>query len=242
MDIKQLKEIIAAEYPYRIELHAHTTPASKCSEITPQQMVETYKNLGFDALVLTNHFIVSESMSKGEYLDFYMDDYHRTREIGDRLGLKVYLGTEIRFTENGNDYLIFGVDRTMLEEIYDLLPYGVANFRQHYKMPNSVFVQAHPMRTSKGSQPIEPELLDGVEVFNTHPFHDGKTGLAALYAQENKIEIITAGSDFHHPGLNHEGLSAMRTTRLPEDSFGLAAMLKEKNYLLEVGRGMVIIP
>ena len=240
MSMKSLKETLAAEYPCRIELHAHTTPASKCSEITPQLMVETYKNLGFDALVLTNHFIVSESMSKGEYLDFYMDDYHRTREIGDQLGLKVYLGAEIRFTESNNDYLIFGVTRTMLEEIYDLLPYGVAHFRQRYKMPDSVFVHAHPMRPA--SQPIEPELLDGVEVFNTHPGHNSRIGLAALYAQENKIEIITAGSDFHHPGLNHEGLSAMRTTRLPEDSFGLAAMLKEKNYLLEVGRGMVIIP
>lgn len=242
MNIKHLKETIAAEYPYRIELHAHTNPASKCSEITPEQIVRIYKDIGFDALVLTNHFLLKEDMSKGEYMDFYMADYEQTREMGERLGLKVYLGTEIRFTENGNDYLIFGVDRSMLEEIYDLLPYGVTHFRQHYKIPDSVFVQAHPMRQSKGSQPVEPELLDGVEVFNTHPFHDGRIGLAALYAQENKIEIITAGSDFHHPNLNHEGLSAMRTQYLPEDSFGLAAMLKEKNYLLEVGRGTVIIP
>lgn len=240
MDIKQLKETVAAEYPCRIELHAHTTPASICSEIPPRQMVETYKNLGYDALVLTNHFLRMESMSKAEYMDFYMDDYDRTREIGERLGLKVYLGAEIRFTQNSNDYLIFGVNRSMLEEIYDLLPYGVAHFRQHYKMPDSVFVQAHPMR--KASQPVEPELLDGVEVFNMHPGHNSRIGLAALYAQENKIEIITAGSDFHHPNLNHEGLSAMRTQCLPEDSFGLAAMLREKNYLLEVGRGTVIIP
>jgi hypothetical protein len=34
----------------------------------------------------------------------------------------------------------------------------------------------------------------------------------------------------------------MRTISLPADSFGLAAMLKEKNYLLEVGRGSIIIP
>ena len=34
----------------------------------------------------------------------------------------------------------------------------------------------------------------------------------------------------------------MRTQSLPEDSFGLAAIFKEKNYLLEVGRGTIIIP
>lgn len=240
MRMKSLKETLAAEYPCRIELHAHTTPASKCSEIAPEQMVQIYKDIGFDALVLTNHFLRKEDMSKEEYIDFYMADYDRTREAGDRLGVKVYLGTEIRFTENSNEFLIFGVTRTMLEEIYDLLPYGVANFRQHYSMPDSVFIQAHPMR--KNSQPIEPELLDGVEVFNTHPHHDSKIGPTALYAQKNKMGIITGGSDFHHPNLNHEGLSAMRTRHLPADSFGLAAILKEKDYILEVGRGVLVLP
>ena len=238
--MKNLKETLAAEYPCRIELHAHTTPASKCSEITPEQMVQSYKDIGFDALVLTNHFLRKDDMSKEEYVDFYMADYERTREAGERLGLKVYLGTEIRFTENSNEYLIFGVTRSMLEDIYDLLPYGVANFRQQYSLPDSVFVQAHPMR--KNSTPVAPELLDGVEVFNTHPHHDSKIGPTALFAQKNKMEIITGGSDFHHPNLNHEGLSAMRTRCLPEDSFGLAAILKEKDYILEVGRGILILP
>lgn len=242
MNIKHLRKTLVEEYPYRIELHAHTYPASKCSQVTPQHMAETYKNLGFDGLVLTNHFFRKEDMSKAEYMDFYMADYEQTREMGQRLGLKVYLGTEIRFTDDSNEFLIFGVTRSMLEDIYDLLPYGVENFRAQYKMPDSVFAQAHPMRTRGNSQPVAPELLDGVEVFNTHPYHDGRIGLAALYAQENKMEIITAGSDFHHPDHNHEGLSAMRTACLPEDSFGLAAILKEKNYLLEVGRGTIIIP
>ena len=238
--MKNLKETLAAEYPCRIELHAHTTPASKCSEITPEQMVQSYKDIGFDALVLTNHFLRKDDMSKEEYIDFYMADYERTREAGERLGLKVYLGTEIRFTENSNEFLIFGVTRSMLEDIYDLLPYGVANFRQQYSMPDSLFIQAHPMR--KNSTPVAPELLDGVEVFNTHPHHDSKIGPTALFAQKNKMEIITGGSDFHHPNLNHEGLSAMRTRCLPEDSFGLAAILKEKDYILEVGRGILILP
>lgn len=240
MSIKRLKETLAAEYPYRIELHAHTTPASKCSEITPQQMVRSYKDIGFDALVLTNHFLRKEDISKEEYMDFYMADYEQTREAGERLGIKVYLGTEIRFTENSNEFLIFGVTRSMLEDIYDLLPYGVANFRQQYSMPDSVFIQAHPMR--KNSQPVEPELLDGVEVLNTHPHHDSKIGPTALYAWENNMEIITGGSDFHHPNLKHEGLSAMRTRCLPEDSFGLAEILKEKDYILELGRGILVLP
>lgn len=95
MDIEELNETLTKEYKYRIELHPHTTPASVCSEITPQQMVKTYKSLGYDALVLTNHFVFKESIPKEEYIDFYMDDYNSTREIGDQLGLKIFLGTEI---------------------------------------------------------------------------------------------------------------------------------------------------
>ena len=63
-----LKQTISQQYKYRIELHAHTTPASVCSEIPPKQMVETYKDLGYDAITLTNHFVYSEKCSKAEYI------------------------------------------------------------------------------------------------------------------------------------------------------------------------------
>ena len=86
------------------------------------------------------------------------------------------------------------------------------------------------------------EFLDGVEVFNMHPGHNSRIGLAALYANENKGPIITAGADFHHPKLNHEGLSALRTENLPEDSFALAKLLRSQDYVLELGRGTIVLP
>lgn len=240
MDAKALKDALCVQYQYRIELHAHTSPASICSEITPKQMVETYKRLNYDAITLTNHFIYSEDNSKEKYISRYLDDFYRTQEYGEEIGLKVYLGAEIRFTENNNDYLIFGVDRPMLEEIYAFLPHGVAHFRKRYPMPNSIFVHAHPMRP--GAQPVAEELLDGVEVFNMHPGHNSRIGLAGLYAREGNVSIITAGSDFHHPSLNHEGLSALRTESLPEDTFDLAAIIKSRDYLLEIGRTAIVLP
>lgn len=236
---KDWKAAACKIYPYRIELHAHTSPASVCSEISPEEMVATYKALDYDAIVLTNHFLTSEE-KKEDYIRRYLEDYYRTAALGKEAGLKVYLGTEIRFAENSNDYLIFGVNEKMLGEIYDYLPGGVEAFRKNYPMPNSVFVHAHPMRNS--AQVIDPVLLDGVEVFNMHPGHNSRIGLAALYANENKVPIITAGSDFHHPNLNHEGLSALRTATLPEDSFGLAKLLQRQDYVLELGRGTIILP
>ena len=38
------------EYKYKIDFHTHTSPVSPCSQITPQRMVEAYKELGFERL------------------------------------------------------------------------------------------------------------------------------------------------------------------------------------------------
>lgn len=240
MNLKELKSELLSQYKYQIELHAHTSPASGCSQITPQTMVETYKKLGYDAVTITNHFMYQGNEAKEEYIDAFLYDFERTEKYGNELGLKVYLGAEIRFTENNNDYLVFGINKEMLSEIYDLLPLGIENFRKNYDMPNSVFIQAHPMRD--GMQDVDTALLDGMEVYNMHPGHNSRVGLASVYANENKVPIIIAGSDFHHLNQNHEGVSALRGAYIPKDSFDLAELIKKGDYLLEVGRNNIIIP
>lgn len=241
MALNRFKNKLLNEYKYRIELHAHTSPASACSQITPQEIAETYKNLGYDGIVITNHFIFQgERITKEEYIDAFIHDFYETEKHGKELGLKVYLGAEIRFTENNNDYLVFGLDKEMLLEIYDLLPLGLENFRKAYDMPRSVIVQAHPMRD--GMEIVNTSLLDGIEVFNMHPGHNSRIGLASLYADSNNISIITAGSDFHHPNRKHEGLAALKSSYLPKDSFELAKILKKGDYLLEIGRSNIVIP
>ncbi len=241
MNLKELKSELLTQYKYQIELHAHTFPVSECSQVSPKDMVETYKNLGYDAIAITNHLMYQHNrISKEEHIDNFVCDFEQAKKYGDELGLKVYLGAEIRFTENNNDYLIFGINKKMLLEIYDLLPLGIENFRKAYPMPDSVFLQAHPMRD--GNETVDSSLLDGIEVFNMHPGHNSKVGLASIYADKNNLSIITAGSDFHHPNKNHEGVSALRSACLPEDSFDLARILKEGDYLLQIGRNNIIIP
>lgn len=239
MDLKTLKTELSEHYKYRIELHAHTTPASGCSQITPKEMVETYKFLGYDAIAVTNHFMFSDKVPTDEYVKRFLADFTDTKRYGDELGLKVYLGAEIRFIGNINDFLIFGINEKMLCEIYELLPFGIENFREKYPMPQSVFIQAHPMRS--GIDRMPPHLVDGMEVFNMHPGHNSRIGQAALYAHKEKYGIITAGSDFHHPNVDHEGLAAIRSNYLPDDTFGVAELLRSGDYLLEVGRGNIIL-
>lgn len=241
MDIKTLKSSLSETYKYRIELHAHTSPASSCSEVSPEEVVTIYKELGYDAVVIANHFSFEyQDSTKQQVIDRFFLDLENAHKKGEELGINVIPAAEIRFTENDNDYLIYGITEKMMEEIYDLLPYGVDNFRRAYSMPDSVFLQAHPFR--EGMVLADPAILDGIEVFNLHPNHNSKIGLAAVYANEQKFPIITAGSDFHHTGRKHEGVSAMLSRILPEKSFDIARILKSGDYLLEAGRKNIIIP
>ena len=56
------------------------------------------------------------------------------------------------------------------------------------------------------------------------------------------MNIKTAGSDFHHKGKGHEGVSALRTKTLPKDSFELAKILKSGDYLFEIGGDSIVLP
>ena len=240
--IEQLKKDLFAKYKYRTELHAHTNPVSGCSNVSPKEMAKIYHEQNYDALVITNHFFrgLLRDKSKEEIIDAYIKSYEETAEYAKEYGLKVILGAELRFTENTNDYLLFGVDRDILSFCYDWFDKGVEKFRKETTLERSVFIQAHPFRNNM--ELVDPQLLDGIEIFNLHPNHNSRIAMATKYAHENNIKIRTAGTDFHHKDCGHEGLTALRTTVLPEDSFDLAQILKSGDYVFEVGKNTIVLP
>ena len=134
------------EYKYKIDFHTHTSPVSPCSQITPQRMVEAYKELGFDGIVLTNHFIdfLIKSDDPEVVSQTYLSDYYKTKEIGNKNGLKVYLGMEIRFPENCNDYLIYGIEEKDIKELFSYIHGDYISFYKAFKNDKNVILQAHP--------------------------------------------------------------------------------------------------
>ena len=242
MNARELKERLEKEYPYRIEMHAHTTPISPCSEIPPATMAQIYSDKGYDAVVIANHFTPDNvgKMPKNEAIDWYYGAVKETEEFAKKTGLKVFLGIEIRFTENHNDYLIYGADRDTLSVCYDYLDRGVQAFREEVDLGESVFLQAHPFRN--GMELCEPRLLDGIETFNMHPHHNSRVAVASRYAKENGFPIQSAGSDFHHLNLGHEAVSALRTKVMPENSYDIAKILRSGDYIFEVGESALILP
>lgn len=242
MNSQKFKEELKGLYPYRIELHAHTEIISPCSQISPKEMAETYHKKGYHAIAITNHFIdwILKDRTKEDAINWYISGYEETKKEAEKYGIKVYLGLELRFTENHNDYLLYGVDREIISTCYDYLHEGIEKFRKKVNLPKSVFIQAHPFRD--GIESVNPDLLDGMETFNMHPGHNSRISLATRYAKENNLAIKTVGSDFHHPNKGHEAVSALRTKVLPEDSFQLAELLKSGDYIFEIGEDSFILP
>ncbi len=236
MDMRDIKE-----YKYRTELHAHTSPASWCGRIGARDLIKTYASMGFDSVAITNHFAydyikdVTDEKERREFIDAYIKDYHDACAAGKEFGVTVILGTELRFSENHNDYLFFGIDESFFDTAYDYFTKGIAAFSRDMRADDTLLLQAHPFRD--GMVRADASLLDGIEVYNLHPGHNPRIAKAAQHAKENDF-IVTGGSDAHDPGC--EGLCALRTRRKPETSYDIVKILKSRDYLLEIGGGIIL--
>ena len=222
-----------SRYKYKTELHAHTKPASGCSDIPFDIIPGIYKDLGFSALTITNHFIPKDTnLNKYDYIEYYINDFEKAKKIGEELGINVIFGVEYRLFENVNDYLIYGVDKNDLEELWDRSQSTIEDFYSAFKSDKRVIIQAHPMRNNISAT----VHTDGYEVFNMHPGHNQRPALASRLATDDML--ITCGSDFHHFG--HEGTVACLFDANPKDSFHLAELIKSKKYIFELGKSLIL--
>lgn len=224
------------KYKYKAEFHAHTNPASACSQISPEELVGRYCKSGYTTVVLTNHFICDTSADPDEKITNFLADYHKTSELGKNAGLNIVLGAELRFSENINDYLIYGISEDDMYTINSLLDSGIDNFYKKFKNDRNVILQAHPFRD--GMELANPKSVDGVEVFNMHPGHNSRIAFAAKYAREHNM-LISAGTDFHHFG--HEGMCSIMTQQPIKTSYDAADVLKKRDFIVDISGFKIIV-
>lgn len=235
---KKIAEELKELYPYRIELHAHSSPASGCSEVPADELVRVFHEAGYDGIAITNHFISDNehSSSKADAIEKFKKDLYLAYETGDKLGIKVYAGAELRFYKHSdNDYLFYGFTLDELPDIYDYLNTNLETFVKEYKKESSLLLQAHPFRD--GMVRMDPDLLDAIEAFNVHQNHNSRVAVTAKYAAQHG-KIMTVGSDYHHP--TFEGISATRIKYLPKDESELVSIIKNEDFIMEIG-GRIII-
>ena len=228
MDFSQ----ILKSYPYTTELHAHSFPVSSCGDFTAEEVVKVYAAAGVSSLVLTNHLTPGNC---GEGIDYYLSDYRKAVDAA-KGKINIILGVELRFTENNNDYLIYGVCEDDIARFIELIPYGIENFYKEAKTDRNVIIQAHPFR--KGIELAPDHAVDGIESFNMHPNHNSRVSIGSRYAKLSG-GLVTCGSDFHHPG--QHALALMRTEKEMKDSYDVAEAIRSKNVVYDCS-GHIVIP
>ena len=236
----QAKEELLKDYRYKTEMHAHALPISRCSEFEPRALAEVYGKVGVDSLVLTNHFTPAfvDEGSKEDCLAAYAACYEEVAKYAREQGFTAIFSMEIRFRENNNDYLLYGITQKDLPFLYDAVKegMGIDEFYRAFHRRDAVILQAHPFRS--GMEHVDSASLDGIEVFNMHPGHNSRVAIAAKRAREEGL-LVSGGTDFHHPG--HEGVCLMRTKERMETPRDLVKVLREKDFLLDIG-GCIILP
>lgn len=227
---------------YQLELHFHTEESSRCGKVPAAEGVRMYREAGYDGLVVTDHFSKTACVDPGEtgwdsriwegVCEKFLRGYREALRAAQGTGFRVYLGMEIRFPHDENDFLVYGFDETFfnrhpwiyMKELPDL--YRVAG------KEGLTVVQAHPFR--KKCIPGEAGYLHGIEIYNGNPRHDSRNELAEQLASETGL-VGTAGSDFHQP----QDLAAcsIEMESMPATEQDLAKRIREGRFHVRKGEG-----
>ena len=218
----------------KIELHIHTSGFSYCGKLSVEEIVELYSKAGYDAIVITNHFnSISrqwfENNGGVDYLKSYFDTIRQGAELGRKHNLLVLGGFELRFNENSNDYLVYGMTEEMCQDHEKIFAMTPREFKAFADEKGILFYQAHPFRN--GITVVAPECLFGIEVLNTHPRHDSRNDIALAWAEKYGLHKI-AGSDCHQKV--DVGSSAVFTDYPVKDINDLVYVLKNDLYTWRV--------
>lgn len=222
---------------FQYDLHCHTKETSPCGNVPASALIAEYRKAGYSGIVVTDHFYRGAKKSRllhrpKDFLTYFLTGYHALqKEAGP--DFTVLLGMELRFDENQNDYLVFGVTEDFLrrQDGLELCALGIQDFSKIARQEGLLVVQAHPFR--KGLVQAPAECLDGIEVHNGNPRHNSHNDLALQWA-ENTGLIQTSGSDYHeYEDLARGGIA---TEERITTSSQLIHVLKSGRYQLLRGK------
>lgn len=198
----------------KIDVHVHTSEVSGCGQLPGAEMARLYKQAGYDAIVITDHLIAGthQDMTPEARAEWYDSGYRAAKAEGEKIGLTVLLGAELRFFGGNEDFLLYGLTPEDVQWIFEKLDADTRLdgfyplVRQFGRM---LLIQAHPFREPLRHAPTE--LLDGVEVYNAaNANHKNHNDQALAYARSARPGFIqTSGSDAHMLSqVGHGGLIA----------------------------------
>lgn len=198
---------------YKYETHLHTAPVSKCARASVRESLEYYKELGYDGVFVTNHFIdgninADRSLPYDELIEFYCTDYEEAVRLSDEIGIKVFFGVELSY--GGTDFLVYGLDKEWYLSHPEIRDMGKSEEFKLFIENGALVIQAHPFREAAYIDHIRlfPRCVHGVEVINACRTEFENT-LARQYA-DNYGLLHFAGTD-NHVGSGRKYLAGMES-------------------------------
>ena len=176
------------------EPHLHTSIGSSCGKVPPAEIPWLYKDAGYGAIVVTDHYYIKTLTTYSKSVDAWLEGYRGVLQEGKKAGVKVFLGMELRLNDAVEDFLVFGFDEAFIkknEKIYLLSLQEVFGFLDSHGF---LIYQSHPFREDIIVQ--DPRFLHGVEVFNGKLRQENNNDKALAFAEKHSLLRI-AGSDFH---------------------------------------------
>jgi len=215
---------------YKYDLHVHTAELSPCGQVKIEKMVELYKNEGYTGIVITDHFrqkFFDDYQNWDQGIDEIMSAFTKAKKAGKKIGLEVLLGLEVNFDEIQGDFLIFGIDENFLRTHKNFPEGSLKDFNQLVAGKEILVYEAHPFRNKMKA--ADPELLDGLEIYNGNPRHDSNNPLAYLEAQKHNLKMIS-GSDFHQ--IEDLGKGGIIVSKKIINNQELLAVLRDEEFEL----------
>ena len=186
---------------YLYETHLHTSQSSGCGKSRGHEYVKRYLDLGYTGIIITDHFYhgncaVDRSLPWDKWVNKFCRGYEDAREEGERRGLDVFFGWEETF--DGDDYLIYGLDREWLLEHPECRSWSRQEQFEEVRNYGGCVVHAHPFRQYYYIHCISlfTETVDAVEAANSGNEQSFDV-LAWAYAKKLGLPV-TAGSDIHY--------------------------------------------
>lgn len=166
----------------RLDTHVHTSPGSRCSQMTAQAYLEAACTLGLGTVCVTNH---GDTVDYESMLALAPDELH------------VIPGVEI--SSPGGDFLVFSTDMSFLASLDAIQSLPDRSSRP----PHTAVVWAHPFAGNPGGTSATCEYIqgiatgvDGIEVYNGNWPDEQASVLARQIAGEYGLAEL-GGSDSH---------------------------------------------
>lgn len=196
---------------YKYETHLHTSPVSRCARATVEESLDFYKNMGYDGVFITNHFLdgninIEADKPYEEKIEFYFSDYEKALEIGEKLGIKVFYAQELSY--RGTDFLIYGLDKEWYLNHPEIMEMKKSDELALMMENEALVIQAHPYREASYIDHIRlfPRCIHGVEIVNACRSEE-ENQMAKIFAEHYGL-LEFAGSD-NHSGANQPNLAGV---------------------------------